>query len=200
MAPEIRPMPSTDATATADRREFPAQFGWGLLALGCAVITVILFLASKTVDAGLSCLRAWGPLPPLSPWRMAPLFAAAAVDLVVAGLMAALAVACAQEDTRAGAVVAADAIEVINRRGRRTVIPWGDVQELWLVGWAGPHGVPRTRLKTPTKVVKIPDLIREREPLMAEFIARAGLTEVQRGRFRLTYRRGQGPAPQEESA
>jgi hypothetical protein len=190
-------MPSTGATATTGRREFRARFGWGHLAASCGLFAVLLAAAGGAACCALATRRellaewsAWGTALPASETRQ--WVVAILLNLLAPSLMAVLVVAWAQEGARAGATVTADVIAVTDRRGRRTEVPWGDARELWLVGWAGPGGVPRMRLKTPTKVVKIPDLIREREPLMGEIVTRAGLTERHQGWVQVVYRRDTG--------
>ncbi len=190
-------MPSTDPTAATDRREFRTRCPWGLLLVWWPLAAVVLWCYAQTaLMILLSRYPLFAEMSEETPAWLSAVTEARVVAFCIA-VASLLVLAAARtyllDARRALILVARDSIVITDRRRRTRDIPWGEVHELRLHRWEGPTFASALRLKTPTGIVRIPDLIAEHQLLAKEIIIRAGLTEVQRGRFRFTYRRAQTP-------
>jgi hypothetical protein len=183
-------MASTDPTAATDRQEFRARFPWRWHVLAWALLipwqVYGLVMMQGLARTGESAAWSGNPWPAWLELSVVPLFALASTGV---GLL---------EARRASVLLDRRGLVVIDWRRKQQHIRWDDVLWLRTARWAGRSG-GIMRVGTRTGSVRFAYPIDRPETLRQEIIARAGLTEVQRGRFRFTYRRTQGPAPQAES-
>ncbi len=179
-------MPCTDPTAATDRREFRARFpsrlwavGWAAVALSRGVWIAMWTIAHALDPSGETA----------GPWRFAleisvvPLFV-----LVLTGFSL-------LEARRASVLLDADGLVVTDWRRKQQRILWDDVLWLRTARWAGRSGGVM-RVGTAAGSVRFAYPIDQPEALRQEIVARAGLAELQKGWFRLTYRRAHtSPSP-----
>ncbi len=172
-------------------------FPWGLLlvwwpvaAAGFWFLTmdlVVLLLPASLGDWEDSSAMSWMFWP--SPITVAGFSVSGASLLVL--LMARPYVLDAR---RALILLTPEGIVITDRHRRTRDIPWNEVQDLRVQRWNGPTFGPTLRLSTPAEIVRLPELIVDHEALAEEIIAKAGLTELQKGWLRLVYRRAHPPS------
>jgi hypothetical protein len=185
MVMEAEPMPSSDATPAVEGRVFRATYTWpmhialclfaaGLIG-GCWLIATV----DVPVDAGV--------VMPDSPWMVALGWGPGVMTLVLAAPFFAL------RAQRERVVVDNTRAVITDWRRRERTVRWQDVERVRLFGW---RGLPRhswielrTRTAAGTSHLYVPDLITERDALLAEAIARANLHKARAGWLEVVYER-----------
>jgi hypothetical protein len=169
-----------ESIVPTERRGFRAAYTWwmhGALCL-CAVgiIAGVCWPASRM-----------DPAVAESPWLSVIGWGPAAVVLTFVALRFAL------EGSRARMVIDDAQAEITDWRGRERTVRWLDVERVRLFGW---RGLPRhswielrTRTAAGTTYSYVPDLITERDALLAEIIARANLHKTRVGWLEAVYER-----------
>ncbi len=180
-------MSSAEPIATGGRREFRAVYPWAVHAALCLLAAGLIagcWLANETAPS-VDGVSGAGP-----PWLVTLGWGPGVLMIVLAAPFFALRV------QRERVVVDGAQAVITDWRRRERTVRWQEIERVRLFGWRGlpRHSWIELRTRTPAGAtyLYVPDLVAERDALLAEIIARAGLRKARAGWLEAVYSRDPG--------